>query len=268
MKYLKKFKTINENNKPDDLLSFDEIENYFIDIIDNDFEMHEVEISNPWRKIFDNGGYHNSEIRKEGFNFFRRAFEFKLKLRSDLDEIKKFSILTDNQIIFLNCVRSIISAEGIVVLHLSRSEIGSEIIFGIEFLEELIDSDSDIDVIDEEIGDLYEKVKKVIIRKSFDTNVRWSDSDVKLSVKSGEIVADCSLLTMSQINKIIEAIRIWKSNLERSVKNNIRRLRNGEINQGDTDMFGGQIKFEYFDFSIQKKGNSFLISNIKKVGLN
>jgi hypothetical protein len=267
MRYLKKFKTINENNKPDDLLSFDEIEDYFIDIIDNDFEIHEVEISVPWRKIFDNGGYHNSEIRKEGFNFFRRAFEFKLKLRSDLDEIKKFSILTENQIIFLNCVKSITSAEGIVVLHLN-SRIGTEIIFGIEFLEELIDSESDVDVIDEEIGDLYEEVKEVIIRKSFGTNVRWSNSDVKLSVKSGEIVADCSLLTMPQINKIIEAIRIWKSNLERSVKNNIRRLRNGEINQGDTDMFGFQIKFEYFDFSIQKKGNSFLISNIKKVGLN
>jgi hypothetical protein len=270
MKYLKKFK-LNESRfgkKPDNILSIDDIENHFFDLIDNDFEMSEVEISNPWRKIFDNGGYANSEIPKEGFNFFRRSFEFKLKLRNDLDAIKKFNILTENQVIFLNCVKSFVSAEGIVVLDLrirpsslSRVEERSEITFEIEFLEELIDDN--VDSIDGKIGDFYEKIIGVIRSLSNKPNVRWSFDSIEISLKDDKVLVECPNLTNVQLKRLIENIRDWKDKLKYNVKHNIRRLRNGEINQEDTDFFNRPLRFTYYDFKIENKDKSFLISDIK-----
>lgn len=157
MKYLKRFK-INESKLPNGLLSLQDIENYFSDFIDDDWEMVESKsYEQPWDKV---GKYAKvegddiysvkySDLPKNDYDYFRRRIHLKLGIsHSYKDKNRLLKIISNSYTIFDNSLSHFVTAENIKLIsfkHFLEGFLGEEKLkFEFEFLEPLKEEDIDI----------------------------------------------------------------------------------------------------------------------------
>jgi len=125
MKYLKRFK-INESKLPNGLLSLQDIENYFSDFIDDDWEMVESE---SYEQHWDNVGKYAkiegddiysvkySNLPKNDYDYFCRRIHLELGISNSYkDKNRLLKIISNSYTIFSNSLSHFVATENIKLI--------------------------------------------------------------------------------------------------------------------------------------------------------
>lgn len=268
MKYLKKFR-INESKFPTGLLSIGEIENYFSDFIDDDWEIFESDAQfHRYVKIegdnIDN--MKKSDLPKKDYNYFDRIIILKFKISTILsDKIKLLNIISNSYSMFNNDLSHFIRAENLKLVSFSHYTDGNYLRFKFEYLEPLIEDD--IDKVDDITSDFYEYLKGYFRQKANAHTTRWLQNDVEIKIDNDKIILDCEKLTSKQMDSLRSHIDDGFLDKKTNANYNKRRLDRGEINVDTPGFLGGRLNFSYFDYKVTKSGKNIIYSDIKKINL-
>ena len=258
MKYLKKF---NESNSNLDLISLDELETYFLDLIDEDFEIEEIKLLGTYLSLDSD---EISSIPREGFDFYRRRIKFLKKLPKEFDELKVFENYVDSLNIFKNCLTRFKSAEDVIVRHITSRYYDDiynknpNIEIQLSIGERLIEGD--VNRIEGIIGNFHEWVYKIVGMRVNKSTTRFSFDDIKININKDLLEVDCSNITQHSARSLYDFIDDMKYRIKRSANYHLREIRDGN------EIVPNKLKYYEFDSSIRNRIITF--KNIKLIDLS
>jgi hypothetical protein len=267
MKYLKRFK-INESKLPNGLLSLQDIENYFSDFIDDDWEMVESNAEfSRYVKIEgdDINNMKKSDIPKRDYDYFNRIIVLKFKITTIVDNIELLNIISNSYTMFSNNLSHFISAENLKLDSFSHHIDNNYLKFKFDFLEPLIEED--VDKVEDDISDFYEYLKGYFRQKANAHTTRWLQNDVEIKIDNDKIILDCEKLTPKQMDSLRSHIDDGFHDKKDNANYNKRRLDRGQINADTPGFLGGIFNFSYFDYKYKKSDGKIVYSDIKKINL-
>lgn len=262
MKYLKKF---NESDSNLDLISLDELETYFLDLIDEDFEIEEIKLKETYLSLDSD---EISTIPREGFDFYRRRIRFLKKLPKEFDDFKVFESYVDSLNVFKNCLIGFKSAEDIKVLHIDskyfkdiyNKNMNIDIFFS--FGERLIEGD--VNRVEGIIGDFYEWIYNLIRMRVNRSSTTYSLDNIKIKVNKDSLEVDCSEITQYSARSLYNFIDDMKHHIKRSGNYHLREIRDGRVVGNEIN--SNKLKYYEFDSSIRNRIITF--KNIKLIDLS